>query len=179
MTISSSPFSTAAIFVAAGAWQRISKEFSRMKKVVVCALLCMAMALCGTALYAQMQDGAAQGGGMRQMAPMSSDQRLQHLTQMLNLSSDQQTKIKPILDNEAQQMNALHTDTSMSREEKMGKMRSIRETTNSQIKPILTTAQQEKWEQMQSQMKQHMHGGVAPSAVAPDGSAATPPPPQQ
>lgn len=148
-----------------------------MKKAVVCALLCMAMALCGTALYAQMQDGASQGGAMHQMGPMSTDQRLQHMTQMLNLTSDQQTKIKPILENESQQMQALRADTSMSREDKMGKMRSIRETTNSQIKPILNTDQQQKWEQ--AQMHQHMHNGVAPNAVGPDGAPNSAPPPQQ
>ncbi len=150
-----------------------------MKKAAVCALLSMAMALCGTALYAQMQDGASQGGGMQHMGPMSTDQRLQHLTQMLNLTSDQQNKIKPILENESQQMQTMRADTSMSREDKMSKMRSLRETTNSQIKPILNTEQQQKWEQMQAQMHQHMHNGVAPSAVGPDGAPTTPPPPQQ
>ena len=178
MTVSGSPFSTAAIFVAAGVAQRFSKEFSRMKKAVVCALLCMAMALCGTALYAQMQDGMAQGGAMHPMGPMSTEQRLQHLTQMLNLTSDQQSKIKPILENESQQMQTLRADTSMTREDRMGKMRSIRETTNSQISPILTTAQQQKWQQMQSEQRQHMHGGVAPNAVGSDGQM-NPPPPQQ
>ena len=178
MTISSSPFSTAAMFVAAGAWQRIFKELSRMKKAAACVFLSMAMAMCGSALYAQMQDGASQGA-MHPMGPMSSDQRLQHLTQMLNLTTDQQSKIKPILDNESQQMQALRADTSMSRADRMSKMQSIRETTNSQITPILTPDQQQKYQQMQAQMKQHMHNGVAPNATGPGGDAATPPPPQQ
>ena len=146
-----------------------------MKKVVVCALLCMTLFLCGTALSAQAQDGMAQGGAMHPMGPMSADQRLQHMTQMLNLTSDQQTKIKPILENESQQMQALRADTSMTREDKFGKMRSIRETTNSQITPILTTAQQQKWQQEQAQMRQHMHNGVAPNAVGAGGEMNTPP----
>src|ERR1700760_2434953 len=157
MTTSTSPFSTAAIFVAAGAWQRVSKEFIRMKKTMICALLTMAMACCGTALIAQTQDGSSQGqsgmgqgmgqGGQHRM-PMSTDDRLQHMTQMLNLTSDQQTKIRPILDNESTQMQALRADTSMSRDDKMTKMRSIRETTMGQITPILTSDQQQKWSQM-------------------------------
>ncbi len=113
------------------------------------------MACCGTALYAQMQDSgqappSAQAGGSMQRMPTTADQRLQHMTQMLNLSSDQQTKIRPILDNESQQMQALRSDTSMSREDRMAKMKSIREATNSQITPILTSEQQQKWSQMQS-----------------------------
>jgi len=36
-----------------------------MKKVMICALLTVAMVCCGTALFAQMQDGSSQGqGGM-------------------------------------------------------------------------------------------------------------------
>jgi Spy/CpxP family protein refolding chaperone len=173
MTISSSPFSTAAMFVAAGAWQRVSKEFHLMKKTLMCGLLGLAMAASGTALYAQMQQGSGPGGGMQRMGPMSADQRLQHLTQMLNLTSDQQAKIKPILETESQQMEALHSDTSMSREDRMAKMQSIHQATSSQITPILTSEQQQKWQQMQAR---HMRpgGAVPPNAV---GGAA--PQPQQ
>lgn len=182
MTTSNSPFSTAAIFVAAGAWQRVSKEFHRMKKVMLCAFLTVAISCCGTALFAQMQDGSSQGqGGMGQgnmhRMPMSTDDRLQHMTQMLNLTSDQQTKIRPILDNESTQMQALRTDTSISREDRMTKMRSIRESTVSQINPILTSEQQQKWAQMQSQ---HMHPpGGAMGAPGGDQGAPPPTPPQQ
>lgn len=179
MTASSSPFSTAAVFVAAGAWQRISKECSRMKKALVYASLLMALALCGTALYAQAPNGMGQGGAIPPKGPMSADQRLQHMTQMLNLTTDQQTKIKPILENESQQMQALRADTSMTREDKFGKMRAIRQTANSQINPILTTEQQQKWQQMHNEMRQHMHNGIAPNAVGPGGQMNTPPPPQQ
>jgi Spy/CpxP family protein refolding chaperone len=171
MTTSNSPFSTAAIFVAAGAWHRVFKEFHRMKKAMICALLSLTMVCCGTVLFAQTQDSSGQGamsqGGMHRM-PMSTDERLAHLTQMLNLTSDQQTKIRPMLDNESQQMQTLRQDSSMSREDKMTKMRSIRESTMSQITPVLTPDQQKKWQDMQSQ---HMgHQGMAPQAV---------PPPQQ
>jgi protein CpxP len=177
MTTSNSPFSTAAIFVAAGAWQRVSKEFYRMKKVMICALLTMALVCCGTTLFAQMQDSGPAAGQQHKM-PMSTDDRLQRMTQMLNLTSDQQTKIRPILDNESTQMQALRADTSMSRDDKMTKMRSIRETTMSQITPILTSDQQQKWSQMQSQ---HMHPQGGGAMAAPGGNQGAPPPtpPQQ
>src|SRR5271170_5563786 len=103
MTTSNAPVSTAATFVATTAWRRVSKEFYRMKKVLICALLAIAMACLGTALYAQ--DAMGQGQGMGQggpggghRMPMSPDQRLQRLTQQLNLSADQQQKIKPMLE---------------------------------------------------------------------------------
>ena len=143
-----------------------------MKKALICALLTVALACCGTALYAQMQDNSGQGGGMHH-GPMSVDQRLQHMTQTLNLSSDQQQKIRPILENESQQMESLRSDTSMSREDRMAKMRSIRQNSMSQITPILTADQQQKWQQMQAN---HMHHNGAMSNGEP-GSQPAPPQP--
>ncbi len=145
-----------------------------MKKVMICALLSLTMVCCGTALYAQ--DGSSQGqgmssgqgmgqGGMHRM-PMTTDERLAHMTQMLNLTSDQQTKIRPILDSESQQMQTLRADSSMSRDDKMAKMKSIRESTNSQITPILTGDQQQKWQQMESKQMRHQ-GGMAPQGAPP------------
>lgn len=146
-----------------------------MKKAMMCALLSLAMVCCGTTLFAQTQDNSNPGpttqgpmgpGGMHHMGPMSPDERLQHLTRMLNLTSDQQTKIRPILENESQQMQSLRSDTSMSREDKMTKMRSIRENTMSQITPILTSDQQKKLQEMQSRHMGHQ-GGMAPQGAPP------------
>lgn len=156
-----------------------------MKKAMICALLGLALACCGSALYAQTQDGSSQGqgamsqGGMQRM-PMSTDDRLQHMTQTLNLTSDQQQKIRPILDNESQQMQTLRGDTSMAREDKFAKMRSIREDTMTQISPILTPEQQKKWASMQAHRKGPGETSTSPGAVGPVGTPqTTPPPPQQ
>ncbi len=164
MTTSGSPFSTAALYVAAGAWQTVAKEFDRMKRSLVCALLAGAMACCGTALYAQ-QDTMSQGGPPAGHHMMSPDQRLQHMTKMLNLTADQQQKIKPILENESTQMQSLHQDTSMSRDDRMSKMQQIRQGTNEQINGVLTPEQQQKFQQMQAQQREHMgHGAGAGQA---------------
>lgn len=165
MTTSNAPVSTAATFVAATAWRRVSKEFYRMKKVLICALLAIAMACLGTALYAQ--DSMSQGQGMGQGGPgghhmaMSPDQKLQRMTQQLNLTADQQTKIKPILEQEQQQVQTLHGDTSMSQPDRMSKMQQIHQDTNDQIKSVLTPDQQQKFTQMQDRHGPGMsHGGM-------------------
>jgi Spy/CpxP family protein refolding chaperone len=182
MTTSNAPVSTAATFVAATAWRRVSKEFYRMKKVLICALLAIAMACLGTALYAQdsMSQGQGMGqggpGGMHHM-PMSPDQRLQRMTQQLNLTADQQQKIKPILEQEQQQMQTLHGDTSMSQQDRMSKMQQIRQGTNDQIKSVLNPDQQQKFTQMQER-----HGpGMGHGGMGQDGMQAPPQqtPPQQ
>jgi hypothetical protein len=55
-------------------------------------------------------------------------------------------------------MESLHSDSSLSQQDRMSKMQAIRENTNSQIKPILTSEQQTKWQQM---VERHgKHGGT-------------------
>jgi periplasmic protein CpxP/Spy len=161
MNTSSAPFSTAALFAATSTWQTITKEFCKMKRYLLCALLTVAMACGGTALYAQ-QDTMSPGGPPQQhRPPVTSDQRLQYLTKQLNLTSDQQDKIKPILEDENTQMQTLRQDTTMSREDKMAKMHTIRQGSDDQIKALLTPDQQQKFTQMQNRQMEH-HGGGSP-----------------
>ena len=127
-----------------------------MKRSLVCTLLAVALACGGTALYAQdnmSQSGAQEGHRM----PPSPEQRLQHLTKTLNLTADQQEKIKPILESEQSQMQSLHQDTSMAKQDRMAKAQQIRQGSNDQIQQVLTPDQQQKWSQMQAQ---HQGGGA-------------------
>ena len=139
-----------------------------MKKLILPATLALALAIAGLPAWAQMGPMGGQGGGQMAHGPMSPDQRLQMLTSQLNLSSDQQQKIKPILENEGQQMQALHQDSSLSREDRMSKMQQIRQSTNDQIKPILTSEQQQKYQEMMShQGRGGWHGAPPSSQSAP------------
>ena len=91
---------------------------------------------------------------------MSADQRLQHMTKQLNLSDAQQQQIKPNSENEDKQMQALHSDSSLSQQDRMSKMMQIRQDTSSQIKPILNSNQQQKYEEM----IRHSHMGPGQNA---------------
>ena len=141
-----------------------------MKKLILPATLAVGLALMGISAWAQMGTmGSGQGGGQMGHGPMIPDQRLQMLTKRLNLSADQQAKIKPILENESQQMQTLHQDSSMSQEDRMSKMQQIRQSSNEQIKSNLNSDQQQKFEEMMS----HQHGGM--HGTPPTGQM-TPPP---
>jgi hypothetical protein len=105
---------------------------------------------------------------------MSADQRLQMLTQQLNLTADQQQQIKPILENESEQMQAVRQDTSLSQDDRRSKMLQIHQNSASQIKPILSADQQAKWDEMMSH--QGHRGGMGPGAGGPPQGA---PPTQQ
>jgi len=102
----------------------------------------------------------------------SVDDQLKNLTEKLGLTDDQQAKVKPILEDAHSQMATLMQDESMSREDKMAKGRSLRETTNGKIRDVLTDDQKKKFDEMQKEMQDRMRqrqqgGGDAPPKDAP------------
>jgi periplasmic protein CpxP/Spy len=114
----------------------------------------------------------AQNNGHRH--GMDPDQRTQELTRKLKLSSDQQAKVKDALVSEHSQMESLHQDSSLSQDDRHAKMMDIRKSTDAQIRGVLDSNQQKKWDEIEAQRGQwgqhHGQGG------APDQPA---PPPQQ
>jgi Spy/CpxP family protein refolding chaperone len=67
---------------------------------------------------------------------------LRHLTEQLNLTSDQQTKVQPLLDAAKPQLAAIH-------QEAMQKAKGVIDSTLSQIRPLLTADQQTKLDAVQ------------------------------
>ena len=83
----------------------------------------------------------------------SVDQLLQTLSEKLNLSDDQKAKIKPILQDQMQQMKAVRADSSLSEEQKRTKIKSIHDSSHDRLNAVLTPEQQAKLGQMkQGQM---------------------------
>ena len=67
---------------------------------------------------------------------------LNHLTKSLDLTADQQAKVQPLLDQARPQIIAIHKDA-------MEKTHAIIDKTMSQIRPLLTTDQQKKFDDLQ------------------------------
>jgi Spy/CpxP family protein refolding chaperone len=67
---------------------------------------------------------------------------LEGLVNKLNLTSDQQAKVQPIIDQAKPQIVAIH-------QEAMQKMKAIMDSTTSQIRPLLTADQQKKLDAIQ------------------------------
>ena len=67
---------------------------------------------------------------------------LEHMTKTLDLTPDQRAKIAPIL-------KQTKTQVETAQEESRRRMKSIRDNSRSQIRPLLTQAQQQKWDAMQ------------------------------
>lgn len=87
---------------------------------------------------------------------MDPAKRTQELTKKLNLTSDQQGKVQSILESEKSQMQSLHQDNSMSQQDRRSKMMDIHKASSDQIRAILDSTQQKKWDEMQAKREQWM-----------------------
>jgi periplasmic protein CpxP/Spy len=103
---------------------------------------------------------------------MDPAHQLERLTRELNLTSDQQEKIKPLLAERQQKMQTLMQDQSLSQEDRRAQMRTIMEGTNNSIKENLNDDQKQKFDAMRQRMRRGGPGGP-PS----DGAAPPPQPP--
>lgn len=158
------------------------------KRLVMCLLAFALAATCSVTLYAQENSaGGQQGGGERgehrmggQRGGMMGPQaRLDRLTKELNLTKDQQDKIKPILEDEQKQMEELRSSSGGQRPD-FEKMRDIRKSHDEQIRGVLTSDQQTKYDEMQKKMMERGGPGGRRGGDRPNGGegGGTPPPPQ-
>lgn len=107
------------------------------------------------------------------------DDQVQILTTELNLTPGQQEKVRTVLNDQHQQAMTVVQDNSMSREDKLSKIHSLRETTITKVRQVLTATQQPKFDEMIANMRQRQEGGGSPGSTTPPAStppATTPPP---
>src|SRR6202049_4215644 len=88
--------------------------------------------------------------------PQEPAQRSQELTKKLNLTSDQQTKVQEIFQSEQSQMQSLHQESSLSQQDRRAKMMDIRKNADAQVRALLDSNQQKKWDEMQAKREQRM-----------------------
>ncbi len=100
---------------------------------------------------------AQSSNGGRHHAWPDPAERTQELTKKLKLNSDQQTKVLDILQSEHSQMESLHQDSSLSEQDRHAKMRDIRKSSDTQIRALLDSGQQKKWDEMQAKHEEWGH----------------------
>jgi len=145
--------------------------YRRLLSIAASGLLVLGVALCGVRAYGQETPQAPSGEHMRQWHRMTPDEELQRLDKSLKLTDDQKSQIKPILEDRQKQMESFHSDTSLSPEDRMGKIRSLMKESNGKIRDLLNDDQKKKFDEMQQQGRGRM-GGHGPGGGPP------PPPPQ-
>jgi periplasmic protein CpxP/Spy len=148
-----------------------------------CMLVLLAAGLISIgASFAAAQDSSSnnqpsspsQDGGGRHHGPPDPARRAAELTKRLKLTSDQQTKVQDILQSERSQMESLHQDTSQSQQDRRAKMMDIHKTSDAQIRGLLDSNQQKKWDAMEAEREQRMQD----HRPGPDNGQQGPPPQQ-
>jgi hypothetical protein len=96
------------------------------------------------------QSGAGQGQGHQ---TPSVDDHLKVLSERLNLSQDQQARIKIILEGQLAQMYAIRKNEFLSQDDRMSKLRSLREASAAKVRVQLDDEQKKKFDDMRQDMR--------------------------
>jgi len=139
--------------------RRLSILIASLFALSMCVFAMQDQGSTGTGQAPSEQGGKGHGYGHGHGRGMPTvDEQVQHMTQTLNLSSDQQSQIKTILTDERQQMEALHNDTSTAQQDKMDKMRTLHQQNSTKIRDVLNDDQKKKYDAMEKNREQHMRG---------------------
>jgi protein CpxP len=138
-----------------------SLKFAAMVFAAVLFTYCLPIHAQDSGAQQPNSQGQSQMGGGKGMHRAGAERRLEFLSQQLNLTDDQRSKLKPILEDESKQIKAAWDDTSLSEDQKHAKMKEIREGTKPQIEALLTPDQKQKFEQLKEGGMEHRKGKTA------------------
>ena len=79
--------------------------------------------------------------------------KLDHLSKVLNLSDEQQGRIKPVIEHEAGELRTLWDNPVLSRKEKLNSLEKIVRSSDKKIKPLLSQDQARTLEDLRKQQK--------------------------
>jgi len=97
------------------------------------------------------------------------EQHLKMLTEKLDLTAEQQAKIRPILQRMQEEWQIVMRDTSLSEQARHDKMKSARDKADQQARPILDKEQKKKLDELEQEPHPDSHGNG-------NGNGATQPP---
>ena len=102
------------------------------------------------------QDKTAQGTHANRGRQHDPQQQVQRLAKRLQLTSEQQTQLLPILAQRAEQAKAIRNDTTLAVTDRRSKLRGLRQESEAQIKNVLTDTQKQQYDAMVQQRRSHM-----------------------
>ena len=120
-----------------------------------------------TSTAAGSSDKSDQGQPGTQNDVPTAGEQLKVLTNKLNLTEDQQAKIKPILEDLHEATVKISQDQNLSREQRLAKVRPIRYKSRDQIRAILNDEQKKKFEDYMQGPHPEMHVNLSGTASSP------------
>ena len=145
-----------------------------MKRVFLTAALAASMIAAGLPAVAQSATDSQNSTTQQQTANEGRHggkhgDRFARMAQKLNLSQDQQDKLKPILEKQRDQAKAIRNDSSLTQDQKKEKFQALRQDTMAQVNSILTPEQQQQWQQMRAKHRHGSKGDNQQQNTAPQG----------
>jgi Spy/CpxP family protein refolding chaperone len=142
----------------------------KLIKTLMAAAIVAGSLLTGAALQAQDASTNTPAATTPPAGGRRGGMTLEQLTTALNLTPDEQTKVKPILDGQTQKMRDLRADDTLSADDRRTKMQAIRADTLTQMKGVLTPDQFAQYQKLTA--RGGRRGAASQATNAP---AATPP----
>ena len=105
--------------------------------------------------------GGTRGGG--------PEHRVQMLQQALNLTPDQTTQVKALLETERTKMEALRSNTALTQDDRRSQMMAIHGDTTTKMHALLSTEQATKYDSLEARMRQRRQDGGNPPPPPPPG----------
>jgi hypothetical protein len=87
--------------------------------------------------------------------------KLQHLSEKLTLTDDQQADIKPILEQEAAEVGEICVNPALSNSDKQKQYDKIVRVSDGKIKPLLSASQLQKLQELRKDQKQDVKRIIA------------------
>jgi periplasmic protein CpxP/Spy len=105
-------------------------------------------------------------------------QRLEAVAKQLHLTREQEKQLLPILQAEEPKLQAIKNDQSLSRVEKLQRLRAVHNESNPQVKAILTPAQYQQLQAIRQKQRAQLMMQAAKSNPHQGGAARSSTPPQ-
>lgn len=157
--------------------QKLTATNTKMKTsklTLVAAIALGGLMVCGPITQAQDKPATPPSAPGDATTPPPGGRRgnnmMQTMFDRLNLTPDQQAKVKPVIADQQQKMRALREDKALSQQERRDKIKEIIDATDAKLKEILTPDQYTK---LQDFRKQARSRGRRPGL--PGGAGGTPP----
>ena len=151
---------------------------------VICITICMPKSIAfaqSTVSSGQQQESAAniaQPKSKRSMNPESIKRaKLTRLRKDVALTDDQVTKVKPIIDDYVNQMQALKSNTTLDSRSKRQKFSELRQRYESDLNGVLNPEQQQKLASVRAERRARLRNartGAAPATLEPTSSKSAP-----
>jgi len=123
------------------------------------------------------QTGPGAQGGSSATAPQGQAAGPRSVEDELQLTDAQKAKLQPIIQEEMNQIEAVRNDSTLTMDQKVEKVRQIKQTEFPKIQAVLTPEQQKKLADMQERARQQQGATQGTQGGAQDNSQPAPPPP--